>query len=311
MAGELITSEHWWRTCNRFFYPEEEDFVIESGDVICVHSWFVPVFLKKKKCNGSYKIVTACGDAPVNAVLTQNELFDILDTDEHLTEWAMTQSWYDDHPKIRYLPIGFSGQSEYLIKNAERLRQKPKKNAVYYNFTISNKYERLLLPNSESKTYAEYLDELSDYKYAMCPPGVGIDIHKFYDAVAVGVIPIVKAPANFARMYEKYNFVSLPGQVHCTYIMGAPQLTEVLESVYIPEKQDVQNSIDMVVVTPELEQKFVLSRDEAVANARKVHEQYGEFFRNVEIKRPENSIIDHYRWLQTNHKCNHGYITFL
>lgn len=300
--------------CNRFFYPDDKECILGDGDVVCVHNWFVPDFLKKYKAVGKFKIITANGDAPLNAVLTQDELFEFLDHEENVTEWMMAQSWYDDHPKIKYLPIGFGNtreQNEYLLKNANRLRDKPKKNAVYYNFTITNKYERLLLPNSESKSYEEYLEEMSNYKYVMCPPGVGIDIHKFYDAVAVGCIPVVKSPASFVRMYEgKYNFVSLPGQVHCSYILGAPHFTEALESVYIPENSKIQNSIDLVTIdlsTLDLR----MSKEDSIKHARRVHEKYGEYFRNIEMKLPKTSVIDHYTWLVEFKKCNHGYITFL
>jgi hypothetical protein len=301
----LVSAEAWIMECTKVFYPDEP-LEIEEGDVVCVHSWFVPVFLQNLKIDKPIRIVTSCGDAPLNAVLSEGAMFEFLKS-ENVLEWRMTQSWYSPHPKITYLPIGFSSQSEYLEKNAERLRTKPKKNAVYYNFTITNKYERLLFPNSPSKSYENYLEEMAGYKYAMCPPGVGVDVHKFYDAVAIGVIPIVKVPEKFVRLYEKYNFVCLPGNSHCTYIMGSPQLTEVAESVYIPENPEIQNSIKLVTVADHTPKN---TKQWAIDTLKKIH-SYGEYFRKVNIVAPTKSIMDHYRTIHADGKCDHGHVSFL
>ena len=37
----------------------------------------------------------------------------------------------------------------------------------------------------------QYLDQLSRYKFCICPPGNGIDCHRTWECLYLGVIPIV------------------------------------------------------------------------------------------------------------------------
>lgn len=299
----MITSDTWVRTCNKAFYPDDEDFKIEPNDVICLHSWFVPDFFKKvREIPNPIKLVTATGDAPLNAVLDEDQLFKILDKFQNITEWKIMQSWYSPHPRIKQVQLGPA-----LTNIDPNLQYKHKKNAVYYNFTVSNKWERLMLPNSPTKSFEEYLEEMAGYKYAMCPMGVGIDTHKFYEAVAVGCIPIIKVPENFLKTYEGYNYVCLPGQAHCSYILGAPQVTEVCESVYVPENPNIQNGLHMLDEPTDIE--FRITPEQAQQVGKKII-SYGEYFKKSGIRPPQTSVVDHYEWLNQNNKCNYGGMSF-
>lgn len=47
-------------------------------------------------------------------------------------------------------------------------------------------------PQTESNlSYQSYLNELSQYKFCLSPPGNGIDCHRHWEALMVGTIPII------------------------------------------------------------------------------------------------------------------------
>jgi hypothetical protein len=44
---------------------------------------------------------------------------------------------------------------------------------------------------SAAPNFGAYLQNLSTHKYAICPPGNGIDSHRIWEALYLGVIPIM------------------------------------------------------------------------------------------------------------------------
>ena len=51
------------------------------------------------------------------------------------------------------------------------------------------------VPNAPVRSPKGYLDELSRYKFAIAPPGKGLDTHRAWEALMVGTIPIVLTSA--------------------------------------------------------------------------------------------------------------------
>lgn len=108
------------------------------------------------------------------------------------------------HPKLGGLPIGIAnamwphGDQEIL---GEVISKKPEKtNSVFFNFSIwTNRAERTAcfetlkdkIPWQESRDFRTYLQDLATYKYAISPPGNGIDCHRIWECIYLGVIPIV------------------------------------------------------------------------------------------------------------------------
>jgi hypothetical protein len=54
-----------------------------------------------------------------------------------------------------------------------------------------NWFEQQGIPQAPLRSPKGYLDELSRYKFAIAPPGKGIDTHRAWEALMVGTIPIV------------------------------------------------------------------------------------------------------------------------
>ena len=62
----------------------------------------------------------------------------------------------------------------------------------------------------------EFMDDLSTSKFVVCPPGFGIDTHRFYEAVWMGAIPIVLSSA-LDDMYKKFGALIVDKWEDVTY----------------------------------------------------------------------------------------------
>ncbi len=119
--------------------------------------------------------------------------------------------WYGqnvaiNHKKITALPIGLAnsqwphGQLEQFNQVIQHNREKTK--MVYMNFAPeTNPIERQpiydlfknnpLVNVSGGLSYITYLEELATHFFAISPPGNGLDCHRVWECLYLGVIPIV------------------------------------------------------------------------------------------------------------------------
>ena len=120
--------------------------------------------------------------------------------------------WYGlnihfEHPKLIALPIGIAN-SQWKHGNTTLLQQIIKQNNIkekllYINFSEkTNKNIRTPIMNlfknknigtfSKKVSQDEYLTELSQHKFCISPPGNGIDCHRTWECIYLGVIPIIQ-----------------------------------------------------------------------------------------------------------------------
>ena len=67
-----------------------------------------------------------------------------------------------------------------------------------------------MLEISDSRPYDEYLNELSKYRFCLCLRGNGIDTHRFWESLYLGVIPVIlnnktTACDNFTKYMKRLN----------------------------------------------------------------------------------------------------------
>jgi len=108
------------------------------------------------------------------------------------------------HPKLGCIPIGLAN-SMWPHGNEEVMREVigrkyEKTNSIFFNFSVyTNPSERILcyeaLKNKlvwqPTVEFKEYLETMATYKYAICPPGNGVDCHRIWECIYLGVIPIL------------------------------------------------------------------------------------------------------------------------
>ena len=143
------------------------------------------------------------------------------------------ENWKDSlHPKIVIFPIGFSSKATidgnetkmiHISKNQKKIEDKPLKILCNSHFKIHKK------PKSGSYNQRqEVLDKLKNnklvdfwkkkhnkvstwklhdnYSFELCPEGNGLDTHRFYEALLLNTIPIVKRNS-LESMYIKFPCV--------------------------------------------------------------------------------------------------------
>ena len=88
-----------------------------------------------------------------------------------------------------------------LLNQAIQRQPTQKTNDIYFYFTLSTCFaERQLcrtelekrgLVFEENRDYSSYLSHLATHRFAICPPGNGVDSHRLWECYYLGVIPIV------------------------------------------------------------------------------------------------------------------------
>jgi hypothetical protein len=130
--------------------------------------------------------------------------------------------WHSQNPMLRHeklhlLPIGIAnsmwkhGNLATLKKIIDKKNSKTKD--IYFYFNVSTNVserneckkiiEKNLIFEQPKANFEEYLDHLSRFKYAICPPGNGIDSHRIWECLYLGVIPIVKRSV-FTEVLSEY-----------------------------------------------------------------------------------------------------------
>jgi hypothetical protein len=107
-------------------------------------------------------------------------------------------------PKVSLLPIGVANamwSHGNLIALYETMRQtyhQKKPQRLYINLSPATYvYRRDVLqavahfPQASTKPYKEYLAELATHQFCLCVRGNGIDTHRFWEALYLGVVPVI------------------------------------------------------------------------------------------------------------------------
>ncbi len=121
---------------------------------------------------------------------------------------SMMKKWFGQnvsipHPLMSPLPIGFAnsmwphGRLDIVASAMEN--PVVKKILCYMNFSVSTApdYRQFSIPSDlvthvPTVSYDQYIKILSQSIMAICPRGNGLDTHRFWECIALDVIPIVK-----------------------------------------------------------------------------------------------------------------------
>lgn len=152
------------------------------------------------KINYNFILLTHDSDIPVT-----EEYHQILNN-PFLIKW-FGMNCHIIHDKVQPIPIGMAnevwphGNKDTLLKIINEKNKK--ENLIYCNFdpntNISARtYALSVLQNfdfihfeNKKLNYEEYLRKLSTYKYVISPPGNSVDCHRIWEAIYLGVIPVV------------------------------------------------------------------------------------------------------------------------
>ncbi len=133
------------------------------------------------------------------------------------------------HPKLSFLPIGLAnsmwehGDVDALYKTISSISSLKKTKNLYVNINSNTFYYRknILDVINESKNYdvvlvstsfKEYLYNLSEYRFCLCVRGNGVDTHRFWESLYLGVIPVIinNQYTNMKNYIQYLNKINVP-----------------------------------------------------------------------------------------------------
>jgi hypothetical protein len=195
--------------CEKWFDLAEKPRAWNNPSKIFVYSHCLPQFIKwipfmkNKFC-----------------LISHNSDMNIDSTFLPLLESDLLICWYAQnviftHPKLFCLPIGIAnscwahGDINLLRKVAMRGETKTRDFYFYFNVdtnnvarnTCKNMLEKKGLTFGNPTKYEIYLLELSQCKYAICPEGNGVDSHRLWECLYLGVIPIMVRGGVFTERF--------------------------------------------------------------------------------------------------------------
>jgi len=201
-------SDHIFDECNSIDWLKVKD-----GDVVFVSGDLISVFFKimHEKINSKYILITHNSDENLNL-----EIFDKF-YDKKIIHWFSQNLCFKENENISLVPIGLenrrrlkNGQKKWFKKN-ELLKDR----LILSSFDIYTNYQERQpvvdifkgnknIDIKNFKSTKDYFETIRKYRFAICPPGNGIDTHRIWECLLLETIPILKRSI-FSENLTKYE----------------------------------------------------------------------------------------------------------
>lgn len=177
---------------------------VKNCDIIYTHLMYVKqLFEILNLISGRVIVVSHNGD---------NRIDDFFEIPNSVEKWY-TQNVNVKNPKVESIPIGLENNrwSIRLMKK-EKMETKlliPKtlKNLVYMCHNTKTNYierikpykilgEKSWVTSETNSSFDQYLNNLYNHKFMICPEGNGLDTHRMWECLYMGTIPIEKRNIN-------------------------------------------------------------------------------------------------------------------
>ncbi|MHB1569046.1 MAG: hypothetical protein ACYCXW_02510 [Solirubrobacteraceae bacterium] len=202
-ARELLTFEDYAEL------GETEIVRIASKRSLFVYTHELPAFVEQvwpRLGGAGYVLITHNSDHGVDPMYA--DWLD--DAGAKLRRWFAQNALFS-HPKLVPLPIGIAnrmwehGNVRVLHRVARRCRRWRKTELLAINFhpgthpsrlpardALWDAFPQLAVERQRPSSYRGYLEELALHRFCACPRGNGIDTHRLWECLYLGVVPIVE-----------------------------------------------------------------------------------------------------------------------
>jgi hypothetical protein len=177
--------------------------------------------------------------------------------DPRIAHW-FAQNTLTHHPKLTALPIGIAnaqwahGNLRALVDVANASRP-ARRSVVYVNFEVrTNPAVRVpLLQRLEGlpvawrappRPFADYLADMAGCRWTVSPPGNGVDCHRTWEALYLGITPIVLKTASGAGLHDGLPIIQLPDLA----VLDAPGLEEAEQVLADRAKPEDCNPVERI-----------------------------------------------------------------
>jgi hypothetical protein len=219
----MITTDYitgnTFKTLSKIYLDEDKPYITKeelnkNSDIIFVKSDYISKFKQKilPLINYKFKLITHNSDTAM-----PYPYIDLLEDNRLLHWYGMNANL--EHNKFTPIPIGIAnekwphGNKQKLFDISQKNNKKDK--LVYCNFDPDTTYYRYeIIQKLKNKSFIdfdfvkrpveEYWNIMSQYQYIISPRGNSIDCHRVWEAIYLGVVPIIE---NHIAMN---NFKELP-----------------------------------------------------------------------------------------------------
>lgn len=198
------------------FNPED----VLKNDIIFVRSDFLKEFFKRKHSLIMNRYILISHNMDTNITEEYSAYLD-----NKIIHW-FAQNLLFNHKKITSIPIGLTNYHYSRIEDRGRLycitegmmyaKNNIKKSLISFGFATSSNPQRVMLKDKISKMsnvveieemdQINYFKKISQNKFTVSPEGNGVDCYRTWEALYLGVVPIVQRNA----MTEYFKNIGLP-----------------------------------------------------------------------------------------------------
>ena len=194
------------------FYPD----MVKNGDIVFLKSDLMETFFKffHQKINSRYVLLTHNSDLSFDS---ENKKY----LDEKIIHWFAQNINFEADEKFSLLPIGLENRrylKNGLIYHFNKYKNSEKKHLVLLSFNEKTNISRVkvkealennkLITSQMFKNADSYKKTLSESMFNICPPGNGLDTHRFWESLLLNTLPIV-VRSSFTSNLEKLKIPAL------------------------------------------------------------------------------------------------------
>ena len=186
---------------------------IDEGATVYCKTDMLPFLRRHLYASGKpINLITHDSDFTIN-----KDVFTSLNDFSEILSWRGCNINYQ-HDKLKSIPLGLANDYCPITLKAPDIMYaeevEPRK-LLYINFNTKTNpqdrepmYHKFKTSNSvtvrnpnQLEDNGEYIEDLTNHKFSICPRGNGIDTHRMWECLYLGIIPIVKDCVNI-RFFE-------------------------------------------------------------------------------------------------------------
>ena len=187
---------------------------VKNNDIVFLKTDLIQDYFQNvnSKIDAKYILISHNSDMEIG----QRELEMI---DENIIFWFAQNLSVENTKNYTLLPIGLENlryQINGVLKNFDIQHPKTKKNKIASSFNIStnvkvrSKLKEIIDQNKnvesvDSDNHRDYILNLKDFMFNLCPVGNGLDTHRIWESLLVKTIPVMEDSV-FTKNLASLNF---------------------------------------------------------------------------------------------------------
>lgn len=187
---------------------------VKKNDIVFLNTSLISDFFEKvnPKIKNKYILITHNSDLNISSRDTKF-------IDEKIIHWFAQNLGIKKNSKISPLPIGLENlryQNNGVIKDFKINTDNEKNKFILCSFNESTNHDKRnkvleiakrleFVDIFKYSNHKNYIKNLNEYKFNLCPPGNGLDTHRIWESLLTKTIPILER-SDFSMNLKDLNF---------------------------------------------------------------------------------------------------------